>query len=65
MSRLVEPISGEIPRVKFCWICSRKLRGNHFVYLDLLDGNPKERFRIVHKSCGQEEVEYKGYKGDG
>ena len=34
------------PRIRFCWHCSRKLRGNHFVE-KYIHGH----LRILHKSC--------------
>jgi hypothetical protein len=38
----------EKPRVRFCWVCSRKLRGNHFAEI-LID----EHMRITHKACAE------------
>lgn len=40
------------PRVRFCWHCGNKLRGNHFVEV-MVDELP----RIVHKECAKEAVE--------
>ena len=34
------------PRVKFCWECGRKLRGNHFAELEAYG-----QLRILHKEC--------------
>jgi hypothetical protein len=34
------------PRVRFCFECGRKLRGNHFIEAEV-DGHK----RIFHKSC--------------
>lgn len=34
------------PRVRFCWECGRKLRGNHFAE-QMVDGH----LRILHKDC--------------
>jgi hypothetical protein len=34
------------PRVRFCWECGRKLRGNHHVEVEI-DGAK----RILHKKC--------------
>jgi hypothetical protein len=36
------------PRVRFCWLCARKLRGNHFTEIEH-DGH----LRIFHKSCAE------------
>lgn len=35
------------PRVRFCWICSRKLWGNSHISVTGPDGNE----RIMHKFC--------------
>lgn len=40
------------PRVRFCWECGRKLRGNHHKEL-FIDGH----WRTLHKQCAKE---YKG-----
>ena len=37
------------PRAKFCWVCGRKLRGNHFI-----EKRIDEHLRICHKSCGED-----------
>lgn len=34
------------PRVRFCWECGRKLRGNYFVEVKFEGHN-----RIMHKQC--------------
>jgi hypothetical protein len=34
------------PRVRFCWECGKKLRGNHFIEVEI-DGHK----RILHKAC--------------
>lgn len=36
------------PRYRFCWVCSRQLRGPYFAEV-VIDGEK----RIVHKSCAQ------------
>lgn len=41
---------GGKPRVRFCWHCGRKLRGNHHAVIIGQDGFD----RIVHKSCKEE-----------
>lgn len=40
----------EKPRVRFCWLCGNKLRGNHHVE-KVVDGHT----RILHKSCAKGE----------
>lgn len=35
-------------KVKFCWECSRKLRGNYFSKIFF-----KGAYRIVHKTCAK------------
>ncbi len=37
------------PRVRFCWACSRKLRGNHHV-IRFIDGHE----RVLHAICADE-----------
>ena len=37
------------PRVRFCWHCGNKLRGNHFTEIEF-DGHS----RILHKACAVE-----------
>ena len=44
------PKPGEKPKVRFCWICNRQLRGNHFVYFTPPDQIP----RVAHKTCAKE-----------
>jgi hypothetical protein len=39
------------PRVRFCWHCGNKLRGNHFVEVEI-EGYP----RILHKACEKEAI---------
>jgi len=39
---------GKKPRIRFCWLCGRKLRGNHFVET-VIDEHP----RIMHKACAK------------
>ena len=34
------------PRVRFCWDCGNKLRGNHFEEMEI-DGHQ----RVLHKIC--------------
>jgi hypothetical protein len=46
----------ENPRVRFCWLCSNKLRGNHCVE-KVIDGHS----RILHKSCAKGEVTPQNY----
>jgi len=36
------------PRVRFCWECGRKLRGNHFVEREV-----GGHIRILHKECSR------------
>jgi hypothetical protein len=36
------------PRVKFCWECGSKLRGNHYA-IEVIDGWP----RVLHKVCAE------------
>ena len=43
-----ETIEQKKPRVRFCWSCGRKLRGNHFVEKEI-DGHK----RILHKTCAE------------
>lgn len=38
------------PRLRFCWVCSRKLQGN-FHRVAIVDG----REVIVHASCAEKE----------
>ena len=49
--------TGPKPRVRFCWVCSRQLRGRTFAEV-VMDGLP----RIVHKSCADGRPA--GYQGD-
>lgn len=36
------------PRVRFCWACSNRLRGNHYTELDVHGEK-----RILHKFCAR------------
>ena len=45
---LAAPVATAKPRTRFCWLCNRKLRGNHHVE-KMIDGHP----RILHKDCGK------------
>ena len=46
------------PRYRFCWLCSKKLRGNFHVEYKI-DGHS----RILHKVCWKDYVE-DGVKGE-
>lgn len=37
-----------VPRVKFCWECGNKFRGNYHV-IEIIDGYP----RTLHKLCAK------------
>lgn len=41
----------EKPRVNFCWICDRKLQGNHFVEKNIPKLSGDDIPRILHKQC--------------
>jgi len=56
----------EKPRVRFCWECGNKLRGNYFTE-QMFEGHP----RILHKQCWKflqigwrmpDKTEYEEYK---
>ena len=50
----------EKPRVRFCWLCSKKLYGNHHREM-LVD----EHMRILHKRCAKQiEDEQEDYAAD-
>jgi len=40
------------PRVRFCWLCSKKLYGNHFKEIPV-DGH----VRTLHKACATDVIE--------
>lgn len=54
MKSMRTPQKGEQPKTKFCWICSKKLRGKFFVLFDPYDGHGE---RVVHKICAMEECD--------
>jgi len=39
-------------KVRFCWICGRKLYGNHFRKIKL----PDDTERVCHKSCADKYI---------
>jgi hypothetical protein len=41
-----ENVKKKKPRVRFCWECGNKLRGNHFIEKEV-----EGHMRILHKSC--------------
>lgn len=47
---IVEDYS-EKQKVRFCWECGNRLRGNHYV-IKRIDGND----RILHKRCAEKLV---------
>jgi len=52
MIKWERPKENEKPRTRFCWSCSRKLYGNHFVWL-IPEDNIK---RTSHLDCAKDEV---------
>lgn len=47
------------PRVKFCWLCARKLRGNHFAEVE--HGG---RLLVFHKACAERVGKMHGHEVD-
>lgn len=41
------------PRIRFCWECSRQLRGNHYAELVLEKYTMDKHPRILHKDCAK------------
>lgn len=51
--KIIKPTENQKPRIRFCWVCSRILRGNQHSLLDLGDTTP----RVCHISCAKDYVE--------
>lgn len=47
-----KPAPDEKPRYRFCWLCSKKLWGNKFVYFTNVDGLE----HITHERCAKEDI---------
>ncbi len=39
------------PRVNYCWICGRKLQGDHHIEAPIKEWSGDDVPRILHKSC--------------
>lgn len=48
---MTKPENKAKPRIRFCWVCSKKLRGNSFSEVTFNKDGLK---KIVHKDCETE-----------